>query len=286
MRALRVTAALAIVSALALAACGDDSGSSSASTAAAGSTAASSATTAAAATPAQASAGLAGTSWILSSYNTRTGSSVDAVKAATASLAFTEDKVSGSTGCNDFSGTYTSDEEALTITLGPMTQKACTDPALTAQETAVVAQLANVATYTADAQGLTLKDSTGATVLVYRPGLTGVVGAWTATGVNNGKGAVQTTTLTEQITAVFGPNTLTGSGGCNDYNATYTVSGSDGLTIGPIAATKKLCADAVNAEETAYFTALGNVAKFEISGTTLTLRDSSGATQVTYMRDR
>ena len=272
MRALRVTAALAALSTLGLAACGDDSGSSAATTAAAG--------------QAQSQTGLAGTSWILNSYSTRTGSSVDAVKTAPAALAFTDDKVSGSTGCNDFSGTYTSDEEALTITLGPMTQKACGDPAITAQETAVVAQLANVASYTSDDTGLTLKDSSGATVLVYGPGLSGVEGAWTATGVNNGKGAVQSTTLTEQITAVFGPDGgLAGSGGCNDYNATYTVSG-DALTLGPVAATKKACADDVMTEENAYFTALGNVATFDIKGTTLTLRDSGGATQVTYTRGR
>jgi len=138
------------VASVALAACGDDSGSSAASTAA----------------PAQAQSqtGLAGTSWILSSFTTSSGSSVDAVTTAPAALAFTEDKVTGSTGCNDFSGTYTSDEEALTITLGPMTQKACTDAALTAQETAVTAQLAKVASYTSDDTGLTLKDSSGAVV--------------------------------------------------------------------------------------------------------------------------
>ena len=270
MHALRVTAALALVASLALAACGDDSGSSAASTAA----------------PAQAQSqtGLAGTSWILSSFTTSSGSSVDAVTTAPAALAFTEDKVTGSTGCNDFSGTYTSDEEALTITLGPMTQKACTDAALTAQETAVTAQLAKVASYTSDDTGLTLKDSSGATVLVYAPGLSGVEGAWKATGVNNGKGAVQTTTLTEQITAVFGPDGgLSGSGGCNDYNATYAVSG-DALTLGPVAATKKACADDVMTEENAYFAALENVATFDIKGTTLTLRDVEGATQVTYTR--
>jgi heat shock protein HslJ len=270
---LRVTAALTVVTALALVACGDDSGSSAASTAAP-------------AAQAQSQTGLAGTSWILRSFSTASGSSVDAVKAAPAALAFTENEVSGSTGCNDFSGTYTSDEEALTITLGPMTQKACTDPALTAQETALVAQLAKVASYTSDDTGLTLKDSSGTTVLVYGPGLSGVEGAWTATGVNNGKGAVQTTTLTEQITAVFGPDGgLSGSGGCNDYNATYTVSG-DALTLGPVAATKKACADDVMTEENAYFAALGNVATFDIKGTTLTLRDGTGATQVTYTRGR
>ena len=39
-------------------------------------------------------------------------------------------------------------------------------------------------------------------------------------------------------------------------------------------------------EENAYFTALGNVATFDIKGTTLTLRDSGGAIQVTYTRGR
>ena len=97
----------------------------------------------------------------LEQLNTPSGSSVDAVKTAPAALAFTEDKVSGSTGCNDFSGTYTSDEEALTITLGPMTQKACGDPAITAQETAVVAQPQTCASYSLDDTGLTLKDSSG-----------------------------------------------------------------------------------------------------------------------------
>ena len=53
-------------------------------------------------------------------------------------------------------------------------------------------------------------------------------------------------------------------------------------TIGPIAATKKLCPDDVMTTEDAYFAALAATAKYKISGDTLTLRDAGGATQVTY----
>ncbi|HMK11451.1 MAG TPA: META domain-containing protein, partial [Acidimicrobiales bacterium] len=143
----------------------------------------------------------------------------------------------------------------------------------------------NVTAYSIDGSNLTLKDKSGSTLFVYAENTITLEGtAWTATGVNNGKNAVQSTAQTEHLTAVFGSDgALSGSGGCNDFNATYTVSGKDGLTIGPIASTKKACADDVMTEETAYFTALGNVAKFEIDGDTLTLRDSSGSTQVTYV---
>ena len=46
-----------------------------------------------------------------------------------------------------------------------------------------------------------------------------------------------------------------GSGGCNDFNGTYTADGSK-LTFGPLSSTKKACPDAVNTVEQAYLTAL------------------------------
>jgi len=261
---------VALVALVGLAACGDDSGSSS---------------NTAAPAPAKNSAGLEGTSWVLSSYTDSSGTSVDAVAKPPATLSFTADAVSGSTPCNNFSGTYKSDGSSLTIELGPMTAKACTDDAGNKQEAAITTNMANVASFSIDGSDLTLKDKSGATLLEYTENTVTLEGsAWTATGVNNGKGAVSSTALTEHITATFGPDgALSGSGGCNDYNATYTVDGADGLTIGPIASTRKACADDVMNEESAYFAALGNVAKFEIDGDTLTLRDSSGSTQVTYV---
>ena len=82
--------------------CGDDDGGS----------AASKSTT----TAAPGAAGLPGTSWVLASYTAAAGST-PAVAGADATLQFAdEDRVSGSTGCNNFSGTFT---EGTTPVLSP-----------------------------------------------------------------------------------------------------------------------------------------------------------------------
>src|SRR5262249_33694844 len=239
-----------LVALVGLAACGDDSGSNNAASGAQGG-----------------GRSLEGTSWVLSRYTDSSGKSVDAVPKPPATLSLTTD-AAGSTPCNNFSGTYKRHGSSLTITLGPMTTKACTDDASNAQEAAIVAQVPKVASYSIEGSDLTLKDRGGNTLLVYAENMITLKGiAWTATGVNNGKGGVATTVQTEHLTALFGPDgALSGSGGCNDFNATYTVRGSDGLTIGAIASTRKACADDVMQEESAYFTALANTATYKIDG--------------------
>jgi heat shock protein HslJ len=78
------------------------------------------------------------------------------------------------------------------------------------------------------------------------------------------------------ITLTFDDTHATGSGGCNTYRAPYTVAGS-GLTFGPAISTKRACLDpAGNTQETSYFSALGNVKSFSISGDRLTLRNAAG----------
>jgi len=225
---------------------------------------------------------LSGTNWTLASV-TVAGKSVEAVKPA--SLKFNADgkTLAGSTGCNGFTGTYEQTGADLKVTLGPMTLVACADAATTAQEAAITAGLPKVASFAAGEQ-LVLKDSSGATLLTYGQALSTLVGtSWKATGVNNGKGGVESTTATETITATFGQDgALSGFAGCNNYNGTYEEKGPDGVTISNVATTRKACEDALMTLETQYITALGNVATYEISGETLTLRDSSGSTQATY----
>ena len=75
---------------------------------------------------------------------------------------------------------------------------------------------------------------------------------------------------------------MTGSSGCNSYRGPFTVNGTS-LTIGPeIAGTRKACAPAPTAVEQAYLARLPQVASYEITGTTLTLRSKSGATLLVY----
>ena len=233
-------------------------------------------------TAANDTASLVGSSWVLSSAVI---SGKETKASGTPVLAFDPDgkTLNGTTGCNSFSGTYTENGSKLTIALGPTTLAACTDPGATAQEAAILAGLPKVASFTSGSD-LVLKDSSGATLLTYGKGLSSVAGtSWKATGINNGKGAVSSTNLTDAVDATFDTNGgISGSGGCNSYNGQYAVSGSNSMKITNVAATKKICPDDVMAIETEYLAALANVATYELSGHTLTLRDSSGATQVTY----
>lgn len=235
--------------------------------------------------PTTAAAGLAGTSWNLRSYQGPAGAVVPAAPGSTATLVFRDGGVlNGSTGCNQFGGTYVVTGGQLSVALGPMTQMACVSPVLQAQETAVVQLLPQVTGFRSADGTLTLTGTGDASLLTYGAGLAGLEGtSWKATGVNNGRGAVEGTALTDNLTAVFGTGgAFTGFGGCNDLSGSYTTSGGDGLTITGLAGTTKACAPDVGALEARYVAALGRVTTYEISGDTLTLRDSEGAMQATF----
>jgi len=229
--------------------------------------------------------GLAGTAWDLGSYLGSGGTQVTASSAAKATIAFEDHAiVHGSTGCNSFNGTYTSRGSTLTIRPGALSLVACTDHALAAQESAILQYLPQVASYAVHGGFLILSDASGAALLNYTAGLNGLAGtAWTATGVNNGNGAVESTTATEKLTADFGPSgAFTGFGGCNNLSGTYSEPGGNALTITGLAATQMACDPATDALESQYTAALGSAATFEISGDHLTLRNAAGETQATF----
>ena len=83
------------------------------------------------------------------------------------------------------------------------------------------------------------------------------------------------------VSAQFENGSVTGSSGCNNYRASYTLSGSQ-LTIGPIAGTQMACSPAQMAVERAYLDRLAKVAAFTISGSQLTLTDASGHTLLLF----
>ena len=105
----------------------------------------------------------------------------------------------------------------------------------------------------------------------YSPG--GLSGTnWTVTSLGG-----QATVAASQPTIVFGADgKVNGTTGCNNYNGTYTVSGSN-LTISPLATTLKACADpAVSAQETAFSTAFQGATSWAIgSDGNLTLKGAA-----------
>lgn len=263
-----VTLAAALTIVLVASACGDGGGGASSST------------------PPPTTGGSGGASglvgnWILSSYR-QNAEPVDAATPA-ATLRFVADgSLQGFTGCNTFTGTWTlAGIDELTLALGAMTMAACPEGPLVFQERAVTTNLPQVGGYEVIGDSLTLKAPDGNILFTYNRGAEGVVGTWKVTGVNNGNGAVVGTTATEALSIQFSPDgTVSGNSGCNTFSGTYTASGQQ-LTIGQLASTLRACADPdVGAVEAQFLAALPKVASWEQSGQTVTLRDSTGATQV------
>jgi len=109
------------------------------------------------------------------------------------------------------------------------------------------------------------------------------VGTWTLFSYNNGKGGIQTVIIGSVTTAVFGADwKLTGSGGCNQYNAGYTTTASNGITITPPSSTMMACENNLMQQETQFLSLLPKATKYEISGDELTLFDINGIKLLIY----
>jgi heat shock protein HslJ len=104
---------------------------------------------------------LDGTSWLLAE-----GKDMSIPQEVRMTIAFAAARVSGSSGCNRFTGTYQEDGES--ISLGPLagTRMACADEVMTA-ERAYLAALAEAASWSATAASLTLSNEAGEKLLRY-----------------------------------------------------------------------------------------------------------------------
>jgi heat shock protein HslJ len=227
---------------------------------------------------------LEGTTWLMKSYDNGT-SMVNVPQGVYPDAVFADGKVSGILVCNSYTGGYTQSGSSLTISGLATTMMACPDTSAGVEEQ-MSAAMQKAATYTASAASLKIYDSSGKNVLVYQAApkdtLSGT--SWTATGVNNGKGAVESVAAGTTITATFGADgQLSGSAGCNQYTATFT-SADGTIVIGPIAGTRMACDPAVSDQETAYLAALDAAATYKVQGSTLELRDDTGAIQVSYTK--
>jgi heat shock protein HslJ len=82
----------------------------------------------------------------------------------------------------------------------------------------------------------------------------------------------------------FSPaSTVTGNGGCNQFNGPYTIGGQS-LRIGPLATTSIACEEAVTTQESAYLQALQSTTSYELAGNQLIMRDGSGREVARFTR--
>jgi heat shock protein HslJ len=213
--------------------------------------------------------------WILESLN---GSPLE--KGTLITAKFVDGKVSGSAGCNRYTGAYTVSGKEIQFT-SPMasTMMACEQPIMD-QETAYFQALATVKSFIVSGDQLTLKDSNGTVVASYTAQSQDLSGtAWLTTSINNGNQAVVSLITGSELTAEFGKDgTLSGSAGCNSFTGSYKVDG-DKITIGPLASTMMACdqPEGVMDQEAQYLAALQSAATYSIEGNRLELRTADDA---------
>ena len=225
--------------------------------------------------------------WNLISYNNGKGAVQTVITGTEPTADFRADgKVSGSGGCNQYNAGYTTTApNGITITQPVTTLMAC--PELTMQqETRYLSLLQQATTYETSGDQLTLFDTNGTKILIYKKQVnvpSTIAGTWNLFSYNNGKGAIQTVITGSVTTAIFGADgKLSGSGGCNQYNAGYTTTASNGITITQPVTTLMACPEPVMQQETQYLSLLPTAAKYEISGDQLTLFNSTGTKILVY----
>lgn len=227
---------------------------------------------------------LTGTYWRLTGFRTQAGF-IELNPTNNAVIQFAENgKLTGNSGCNNFGGTYEVNGDIIKISPGAMTMMAC-ENALMVQETAVMEALPNARTFKITGEVLQFFDGSNAELLRYKAeqptALTGT--KWTATMINTGTGAVSSLVNGTEVTALFdAKGTVSGKGGCNNYNGPFTLDGSN-IKIGPVASTMMACEEAVSKQEMAYFKALGNATTYSIQSDKLELRSADGALQVSFV---
>ncbi len=110
--------------------------------------------------------GLAGTSWVATSYNNGKEAVVSVLQGSEITAEFGEDgTLSGSAGCNGYTASYTVEGDTLQIGPPASTRKMCSEPeGVMEQEASYLAAIQAAATYERRGDTLTLRDANGSTL--------------------------------------------------------------------------------------------------------------------------
>ena len=85
-----------------------------------------------------------------------------------------------------------------------------------------------------------------------------------------------------EITAEFKDGKVNGSAGCNNYFASYEVSGDSLTIVGPIGSTMMACEPPVSEQEAQYLAALESAASYQVTDGKLQIANEDGETVLTF----
>jgi len=225
--------------------------------------------------------------WQLESYADASRKMQQILPKSSIHAIFADGKLHGSGGCNQYSGEYSSTRgNKLSISNRiASTMMACAPP-VSQQEQHYLSLLPKVTHYQLKDGALQLMNAENRIILQYVAHQTATLEKtqWLARGINNGKGGVVSSTATHLATARFEEGKLSGNAGCNNFSASYTISG-DNLTIGPAMTTRRLCAEPVGImdQERQFLQALQTAHTFRLGRDQLELRSEKGSLLVRFV---
>jgi len=198
-----------------------------------------------------------------------------------------EGRVSGTSGCNSYSTTYTVDGNRIKFgeeMIG--TLMACPDPVMEQERVYLEALGAAVTSEIVDNE-LTLFDTDGNPLARYQAVYQELADtSWEVISYNTGTQAVTSVIIGTEITAEFSEDSrLSGNSSCNQYNTTYETDGNK-INIGPVAVTRMLCSepDGIMEQEARYLAALGTAETYKIQGLNMEMRTSEGSLVASFRR--
>jgi heat shock protein HslJ len=212
----------------------------------------------------------------------------DRIEDSQVDLRFEEGQISGRAGINRYFAGYEQDGSSLRIGNTGSTQMAGPQD-LMDQEQAFLSALGSVASFQIVGEQLRLLNGDGIAVLSLVPSLEPALSpnTWSATGVNNGKGGVSSLLAGSKVVVRFDEDgRISGNSGCNRFQGSYEING-ESLNVGPLASTRKMCAspEGIMEQEANVLQALEKASTFKMDGSSLELRDDSGALQIKFVLD-
>lgn len=181
---------------------------------------------------------------------------------------FAAGRISGFSGCNNFMGSYTLEDDRVTVGQLAGTLMACPEPA-NSLDNAFRAAFAGTLRYEITGSQLKLTAASGE-ILTFEaepePKLAGTT--WQVTGFNNNRHAVVGPVADAEISLSFDAETVTADTGCNTARASYSTQGSS-IQIGTAASTRRMCAEELMIQEREFIAALESAVKWRIDGNVL-----------------
>jgi len=220
-------------------------------------------------------ASLEGPVWRLRALGDRDAAATGAGQAVTAQ--FESGRISGTSGCNRYTGSYTL--EADRVVLGPLagTMMACDEPIM-ALEGAFLKAFSGTVHYAIQDGRLSITAASGTRLVFEAEPARSIEGvSWSVTNYNNGRQAVVGLEADTKITLAFQDGIARGNAGCNDYHAAYTLDGSR-LSVKAPASTRMMCpGEARMRQEHDFLAALETAATWSVAGSQLELRTADDA---------